>query len=96
MGSFETKEFYPYGNTRRANMRELQVVFAPGSTNNAIRINVYQDGTFAAQADLTDASPKMRLYGDCKRFKIVGENSQLASPFSITRIDVRYLPGNEE
>lgn len=94
--SFETKTFYPYGNTRRANMRELQVVFAPGSSNNSVRINVYQDGVLAAQDDLSDTNPRMRLYGDCKRFHIVGENSTGTETFSITRIDVRYLPGNEE
>ncbi len=93
--SFETKTFYPYGNERKASMRELRVIFAPGSSSNSVTIKVYQDGTLSTTATLTDASPRMRLYGDCRRFYITGENSTINECFSIMRIDVRYVPGNE-
>lgn len=93
--SFETKTFYPYGNERKASMRELRVIFAPGSSSNSVTIKVYQDGTLSTTATLTDASPRMRLYGDCRRFYITGENSTINESFSIMRIDVRYVPGNE-
>lgn len=94
LASFETKEFYPYGNERNANMCELEVVFAPSSTGNTVTIEVYQDGTLATTGTLTDASPRMRLYGDCRRFKVIGKNNTLNEKFSIARIDVRYTPGN--
>lgn len=94
--SFETKEFYPYGNERNANMRELEVVFAPASSSNSVKITVYQDGTLSTSVTLTDSSPRMRLYGDCRRFRIRGRNSVLDEKFSISRIDVRFSPGNSE
>lgn len=94
--SFETREFYPYGNERNANMRELEVMFAPASSNNSITISVYQDGTLSTSGTLTDASPRMRLYGDCRRFHVKGENSVINEKFSVARIDVRFVPGNSE
>lgn len=95
-GRFETKTFYPYGNTRNANMRELEVTFAPGTSNNSLTIKVYQDGALATTATVTDASPRMRLYGDCRRFYIVGENSVNNETFSVSSMAVRFTPGNME
>ncbi len=95
-GRFETKTFYPYGNTRNANMRELEVTFAPASSSNSITISVYQDGALSTSATLTDSSPRMRLYGDCRRFYIVGENSVNNESFSVSSIAVRFVPGNME
>ncbi len=92
--SFATKEFYPYGNAGNANLRELEVMFAPGSSNNRVTISVYQDGALSTTGTLTDASPRMRLFGDCRRFYIRGENSAINESFSIVRIDVRYVQGN--
>ena len=79
---------------KRANMRELQVTFAPGSSNNSIVIKVYQDGTLSSTATLTDSSRRMRLAGDCRKFYIVGENDTNNSTFSVSNIMVRYKPGN--
>ena len=94
MGTFTTKEFFPYTDDKRANMRELQVTFAPGSSNNSIVIKVYQDGTLSSTATLTDSSRRMRLAGDCRKFYIVGENDTNNSTFSVSNIMVRYKPGN--
>jgi hypothetical protein len=94
MGTFTTKEFFPYADDKRANMRELQVTFAPGSSDNSIVIKVYQDGTLSSTATLTDASRRMRLAGDCRKFYIVGENNTNNSSFSVSNILVRYTPGN--
>jgi len=94
MGSFTTKEFYPYGGEQNANMKELEVTFAPGSSNNSIVIKVYQNGTLAKTKTLTDSNRWMRLTGDCLKFYIVGENNTLNSSFSVSKITVRYTPGN--
>lgn len=93
---FETKTFYPYGNARNANMRELEVTFAPGSSGNSITVHVYQDDLLSTSATLTDASPRMRLYGDCRKFFIVGTNSVNNETFSVSQITVRFVPGNAE
>lgn len=95
MGSFATKEFYLYPNgMQNANMRELEILFAPGSSNNSIVIKVYQDGTLAGTKTLTDSVRKMRLYGDCYKIKIVGENDTNNSSFSVANLSVRFTPGN--
>lgn len=93
---FETKTFYPYGNARNANMRELEVTFAPGSSGNSITVHVYQDDLLSTSATLTDASPRMRLYGDCRKFFIVGTNSVNNETFSVSQLTVRFVPGNAE
>lgn len=95
LSAFETKEFYPYGNERNASMRELEVVFAPTSSGNTVLISVYQDGVLSTSATLTDASPRMRLFGDCRRFRIRGENSTINEKFSVARIDVRFTASNQ-
>lgn len=94
MGTFTTKEFFPYGDDRLANMRELQVTFAPESTNNSIVIKVYQDGVLSKTKTLTDSDRRMRLAGDCRKFYIVGENDTNNSSFSVSIIVVRYTSGN--
>ena len=38
----------------------------------------------------------MRLYGDCRRFYIVGENSVNNETFSVSSMAVRFTPGNME
>ena len=94
MASFETKEFRPYDNDQNANMKELEVVFADGSSSNSVVIKVYLNGTLATTKTLTDSDRFMRLYGDCLKFKIVGENDTLNSSFSIAKIIVRFTRGN--
>lgn len=94
MARFETKEFRPYANEQNANLKELEVVFADGSSNNSVVMKVYQNGTLTTTATLTDSNRFMRLYGDCVRLKIVGENDTLNSSFSIATIVVRFTPGN--
>jgi len=94
MASFETKEFRPYDNDQNANMKELEVVFADGSSSNSIVIKVYLNGTLATTKTLTDSDRFMRLYGDCLKFKIVGENDTLNSSFSIAKLIVRFTRGN--
>jgi len=94
MASFETKEFRPYDNDQNANMKELEVVFADGSSSNSIVIKVYLNGTLATTKTLTDSDRFMRLYGDCLKFKIVGENDTLSSSFSIAKLIVRFTRGN--
>ncbi|MDH5666540.1 MAG: hypothetical protein OEY86_00835 [Nitrospira sp.] len=94
MGTFTTKEFFPYADDKLASMRELQVTFAPGSSNNSIVIKIYQDGTLSTSKTLTDADRRMRLYGDCRKFYIVGENDTNNSSFSVATILVRFQPGN--
>lgn len=96
MARFETKEFRPYSYDHNANLKELEVVFADGSSNNSVVMKVYTDGTLLTQntKTLTDADRFMRLYGDCLKVKIVGENDTLNSSFSIAQIVVRFTPGN--
>lgn len=92
--SFQTKDFYPYGSERNANLRELEIVFARGSSNNAITIKVYRDGTLSDTKTLTDSDRVMRLHGDCLRFYLTGENSTINQSFSVSKLIVRYVPGN--
>ena len=94
MASFETKAFRPYSNDQNANMKELEVVFADGSSSNSVVIKVYLNGTLATTKTLTDSDRFMRLYGDAITVKIVGENDTINSSFSIAKIIVRFKPGN--
>lgn len=95
MSRFETKEFYLYQNgMQNANLRELEILFAPNSSNNSIVIKVYQDGTLENTKTLTDSVRKMRLYGSCYKIKIVGENDTNNSSFSVASISVRFMAGN--
>jgi hypothetical protein len=94
MARFETKTFRPYSNDQNANLKELEVVFADGSSSNSVVIKVYINGTLATTKTLTDADRFMRLYGDAVTVKIVGENDTINSSFSIAKIIVRFKPGN--
>lgn len=94
MARFETKAFRPYNNDQNANMKELEVVFADGSSQNEVVIKVYLNGTLATTKTLTDSNRFMRLYGDAITVKIVGENDTINSSFSIAKIIVRFKPGN--
>lgn len=94
MARFETKTFRPYSNDQNANLKELEVVFADGSSSNSVVIKVYINGTLATTKTLTDSDRFMRLYGDAITVKIVGENDTINSSFSIAKIIVRFKPGN--
>lgn len=94
LASFQTKDFYPYGSEQNANLRELEVVFAPTSSNNTITMKVYRDGVLSDTKTLTDSDRVMRLHGDCRRFHVTGENSTVDESFSVSQLIVRYRPGN--
>lgn len=94
MGSFETKEFYPYQDERKANLHQLEVTWAPDSSSNSLTIKVYMDGVLAKTKTLSDTDRWMRLDGDCRKVKIIGENNTLNSSFSVATITVFFTPGN--
>lgn len=94
MARFETKEFLPTNSNSNVNMKELEVIFSDGSSNNSVVMKVYQNGILSKAKTLTDTDRWMRLDGDALKIKIVGENDTLNSSFSIAKIIVRFTQGN--